>query len=354
MFVLDCSITIGDYTFKRVHDVQIVKSVDLLSDTAMIKMPASAMFGSENNAERKQLENEIKAGMAVSITLSYKDVFEKEEFTGYVKSVSPKNHIVHIECEDDVYFIRKTRINKNFKEATTLKEVLTHIITKTNSELEEGVEPLKIAGNIPEVNFEKFTIKNKNGAQALKKIKDEYGLSIFLNDDRELYAGLRMDINVGETASYHVQKNVVGHDLKYVKEDEVELYVKVIGVQKDNTKLEVTVGEEVGEQRTLHFYNLSTEEALKERGESELDKLKYTGYRGDLTGFLIPFTTRGMGISVTDDRYPARNGTQDNTSNSTTNIAQYFVPKVTTTFGQNGARRKVELGAIILPEQTIG
>ncbi|SNR16534.1 late control protein [Tenacibaculum jejuense] len=356
MFVLDCNIKIGDYTFKRVHDVQIVKSVDLLSDTAVIKMPASAFFDSGNKTkERKQLENEIKVGMPVSITLSYKNVFEEEEFTGFVRHVRPKNHIVHIECEDAVYHIRKTRINKNFKK-TTLKEVLAHILDETNNNQEDA--NIELGGNIPDVNFEKFAIKSKNGAQALKKIKDEYGLSIFLDDEGKLHAGLRMDINLGKSSSYHVQKNVVSHDLKYVKKEDVELYVKVIGVQKDNTKIETVVGEQTGEQRTLHFYNLKSEKELKKRGEAELDKLKYTGYRGDLTSFLIPYTTRGMGVSITDNRYPSRNGQQSSeTSNATSSKnkpVEYFVPKVTTTFGQNGARRKVELGAIILPKDKIG
>ncbi len=343
MFVLDCNITIGKYTFKRINDVQIVKSVDLLSDTAIIKMPASAQFdtGSKDGKERKQLENEIKAGMPVKIVLEYKNVSEeREEFVGYVKSINPKNHVVHIECEDAVYHIRKTRINKNFKK-TTLKEVLSYIVDETNAKLKPEVPAIELAGNLPDVSFEKFAIKSKNGAQALKKIKDEYGLSIFLNDENKLYAGLRMDINIGKNSSYNLQKNVINNDLKYVKKEDVEIYVKVIGVQKDNTKIETIVGEELGEQRTLHFYNLSTEEALKKRGESELDKLKYTGYRGSLTGFLIPYATRGMGVVIEDAKYPSRGGT-------------YFIPKVTTTFGQNGARRKVELGAIILPENKIG
>ncbi|WP_299627750.1 late control protein [uncultured Tenacibaculum sp.] len=357
MFVLDCNIKIGQYTFKRVHDVQIVKSVDLLSDTAVIKMPASAFFDSGNKTkERKQLESEIKTGMPVSIKLSYKDVDEeREEFKGFVKHISPKNHIVNIECEDAVYHIRKTRINKNFKKIT-LKEVLAHILDETNKTQEDA--NIKLGGNIPDVNFEKFAIKSKNGAQALKKIKDEYGLSIFLDDEGKLHAGLRMDINIGKTANYHVQKNVVSHDLKYVKKEDVELYVKVIGVQKDNTKIETIVGEQTGEQRTLHFYNLSTEKELKGRGEAELDKLKYTGYRGDLTSFLIPYATRGMGVSITDNRYPSRNGQQEgsdsNSPQSKSKTVQYFVPKVTTSFGQNGARRKVELGAIILPKDKIG
>ncbi|WP_299682967.1 late control protein [uncultured Tenacibaculum sp.] len=335
MFVLDCTINIGEYTFKRVNDIKIVKSVDLLSDTAMIKMPASAVFLSNTNGEeRKQLEEELKAGMPVEITLSYKDVFEKKEFTGYVTHIEPRNHMVTIECEDVLYHVRKTRINKNFKE-TTLKEVLTHIISETNKKLPENATPVKLASNIADINFDNLPLKDKNGAQALKKIVDDYNLRVFINDKDELYGGLRLTTNINESSTYNLQTNVVKHNLKYTKEEDVNLYVKVIGVKKDNTKVEVIVGDkEEGEQRTLHYYNISDEEKLKEIGESELENIKYSGYRGNLTGFLVPHTTRGMKVEIIDEKYPSRNGT-------------YFVPKVTTHFGQSGARRKVELGAII-------
>lgn len=353
MFVLDCKIKIGEYLFKRVHNVQVVKSVDLLSDTAVIKMPASAMFKSGvEEQERKQLEDVIKAGDPVSITLAYKGVFENEEFTGFVTSIKPKNHIVTIECEDVLYFIRKARINKNFKN-TTLKEVLNFILSETNQKLPEGVPPIKLDKNSGEINFDALPLKDKNGAQALKKLQDEYGLSIFVNDAREVYAGLRMGTNVSdEVANYHLQKNVVSHDLEYMKEEDVEIYVKVIGVKKDNQREEVIIGEQEGEQRTLHFYNISDKDKLKERGEEELEKLKYEGYRGNLTGFFVPHVTRGMGVTVTDTRYPSRGGS--NNANNEENLIRYFVPKVTTTFGQNGARRKVELGAVIRPKETIG
>ena len=322
MFVLDSTITIGDYTFKQVHDVRIVKSVDLLSDTAVIKLPASALFGNKDQGfERKQLESAITAGMPVSITLAYKDVFENIEFTGFVAFVKPNSPIVVIECEDAVYNIRKKRINKNFGK-TTLKEVLSFIT--------EGTD-VPLAGAIPEVQFESFVIKNKNGAQALQKLSDEYGLNIFIDDDNNLYAGLRQVKGIGSTVAYNLHSNVIKHDLKYRRAEDIRLYVKVIGVQKDNTKVEVIVGETDGEQRTIHKYNVSDKEALKAIGESELSELRFTGYRGTITSFFVPYATRGMSAEIIDLNYPDRSGT-------------YFIPKVTISFGQRGARRKVELG----------
>ena len=322
MFVLGANIKIGKLKFTRVHDVKIIKSVDLLSDTAVIKMPASALFGNEEEGfEKKRLETEIKAGDKVEITLSYIGVYEKVEFKGFVAFVKPNTPIVEIQCEDAIYHIRKKRINKNFGK-TDLSSVLNHIIKDTE---------VKLAGNIPEVNFDKFILKDINGAKALDKIKSEYGLSVFINDAGDLYAGLRQDKGNGETVVYDLYRNVIKHDLKFRNAEDVDLYVKVIGVKKDNTKVEVFVGEKSGEQRTIYKYNISDKKVLKNIGEAELDKLKFTGYDGKITSFLVPFADRGMSVEIRDKNFPNRSGL-------------YFIPKVTITFGQNGARRVVELG----------
>ena len=322
MFILDCSITIDTYTFTQVNNVQVVKSVDLLSDKAVIKLPASALFGNASQGfTRKKLETTIKTGMPVQVTLAYKDVASKVEFNGFVAFVKPNTPMVTLECEDAVYTIRKKRINHNFG-ATTLNAVLAHIVEGT------GVQ---LAGDIPEVAFDKFVIKDKNGAQALEKIRDEYGLSIFIDNNGALYAGLRQNKGAGDLVTYDLHQNVIKHDLRYRNAEDVRLNVKVIGVQKDNKKIEVIVGDTDGEQRTLHKYNVSDKAILKQIGEAELDELKFDGYEGSITTFLIPDAERGMSAEIIDENYPNRAG-------------RYFVPKVTTTFGVSGARRKIELG----------
>ncbi|HAX15710.1 MAG: late control protein [Leeuwenhoekiella sp.] len=323
MFILDANIRIGDFLFPQVNGVKITKSVDLLSDTAEVKLPMSALFGNrELGYTRKQLEGEIKAGDKVSITLAYLGVFEKEEFVGYVRWIKPNVPTITIECEDAIYLVRQKTINKNFK-ATTLKKVLQEIVAGT------GVE---LAGDIPDVNFDKFILKNVNGAEALEKIREEYGLYLFIDDAGLLYAGLRQTKNIGESVSYDLYRNVVKHDLKFRRAEDVRIALKVVGVQKDNTKVTVVVGDLTGEQRTIYRYNVSDKEVLKKLGEAELSELKYTGYEGTITGFLVPYATRGMTVNITDENYPERAGS-------------YFVPKVTTTFGTSGARREVELGS---------
>ncbi|PIB28920.1 hypothetical protein BFP77_08360 [Maribacter sp. 4U21] len=323
MFVLDCEIVLGIYKFRQVRGVKITKSVDLLSDTAEIEVPMSALFGNKKvGFFRSQIEREIVAGTPVKITLRYLGVFEKVEFEGFVRWVKPNVPTVTIECEDVIYKVRQKQITKNFGK-TTLREVLKHIVADTG---------LELAGDIPEVNFDQFILKNVNGAQALEKIKENYGLYLFIDDDGKLFAGLRQTKNIGETVVYDLYRNIAGHDLKFRRAEDVRINLKVIGVRPDNTKVEVIVGDTTGEQRTIFRYNVTDTATLKKLGEAELSELKYDGYEGTLTGFLIPYATRGMNVEIRDKNYPERTGS-------------YFIPKVVTTFGTNGARREVELSS---------
>lgn len=325
MFVLKSNITIGNYTFTQVNDVKIKKSVDLLSDTATIKLPISAVLKNENEGfEKRNLESVIKAGDKVCIILAYDEVLEVKEFKGFVAFVKPNNPILVIECEDAVYNIRKKRINKNFGK-TNLRQVLSFIVAGTG---------VSIAGEIPLVEFDKFLLKDINGAQALEKIKDEYGLNIFLDDQGHLFAGLRQTVGTGNKVYYDLHQNVIQHKLTYRNAEDIRLRVKVVGIQKDNTKVEVIVGDLDGEQRTLFRYNIKDKARLKAIGEAELSDLKFSGYDGNITSFFVPYANRGMTAIIRDLLFPERAGA-------------YFIISVSIDFGVNGARRIIELGTKI-------
>lgn len=317
---------VGNYTFNQINAVEINRSIDDLSDTATLKMPTSFLLGNkEEGFERKEIVGNIKAGDKVIFTLGYEDIYEGVEFVGYVKNIKPSIPL-EIECEDAIYLIRKKNCNKNFQK-TTLKEVLDYIVEGT------GVQ---LSGDVPDVNFDKFLLKNINGAQALEKIKDEYGLTVYIDNEQKLFAGLRQQQGTGTPVIYclksdNKQENTIADDLKFRTEDSVSLKVKAIAHQKDNTTIEVEVGDTAGELRTLHFYNISDKEQLKQIATDKLKELKYDGYEGSISAFLVPFADRGMATKVKDTKYPSREG-------------NYLIEKVKVTSGVNGARRTVYLG----------
>ena len=65
MFVLTSEIKIGQFTFRSISEVEIIKSIEELSDTATIKMPSK--FIVRQNGEEKLVENALKVGDKVSM-----------------------------------------------------------------------------------------------------------------------------------------------------------------------------------------------------------------------------------------------------------------------------------------------
>ncbi len=323
MFILACNITIGDYTFTRCASVEIERSSDEIAKLATITMPITGVLQSENETTTIEIAKTIKTGMPVSITLAYQDYIENVEFTGYVKRINYKIPL-EIECEDAIYLIRKKNINKSWQ-STTLKAVLTEILNGTGIELAQ--EP-------PEVTLKPYSIKNANGAFALQKIKDDFGLTVYINSEDKLYVGLAYTDNTG-TVKYVLNgddSNVINaDDLKYHSKDDVRLKVKAELIHGDNTRTTVEVGDEDGALRDFKFYNINSRAELIQLAKQELDKIKFDGYEGKIITFLAPYALPGMKAVLSDNRFPDREGA-------------YYIDSVKTLFGSGGAHREIELG----------
>lgn len=319
MFVLEAKIEIGEFVFTSIHNVKITKSVDDLADSCVVQLPSR--FKVKQKGETFYVEKAIKTGDAVKVTLGYEGVYSGVEFQGFVKKVKPSIPI-EVECEDMMYLLRRKNINKAW-EQTTLKEVLTEVIKDT---------PIALADNIPDIKLEKWIIKNANGTQVLEKLKEEFLISVFINDDNKLYAGLSQLTNIGQMVVYDLNYNIISNDLEYKTKDERKIKVRYTYIDPNNKKKEVEEGDPEGELRTFHTSVVSDEKKLREMARAEIEKLKYDGFDGSITGFLVPFATRGMQARVIDNELKEID-------------EKYFVRKVETTFGTGGARRKVELGA---------
>jgi hypothetical protein len=327
MFVVGCKISIGDFTFTRCNELVIEKSHNIVSDSAKIVVPTTAVLQSNDSKTAIETAKAMKTGMPVKIILAYKGIYEGEEFNGFVKRINYKTPL-EIECEDAIYLLRKKTINKAWK-SVTLKAVLNEIVSGTQ---------IQVAENIHEMTLAPFSIKNKDGAWAIQELKDTYNLSVYMNSEGKLYAGLAYTDNTGEV-KYNLsgeETNVINaDDLKFRDKYDVKLKVKAIGIKGDNSRIEVSVGDDGGGSRTLFFYNVATKEELTQLAKQKLDKLKYDGYEGKLTTFLIPFAAPGMKATINDERYPERAGS-------------YYVESTKTTWGVNGSKREVEISIKLL------
>ncbi|WP_244939760.1 late control protein [Kaistella daneshvariae] len=309
---------IGNYTFFSVHEVEITRSVEDLADTAIIKLPSR--FKITQNNQSVFTEEVLKVGDKVSITLGYDGKYEGVEFTGFISKISPKIPM-EIFCEDAMWLLRRKNVTRAFGK-TTIKEILEELVKDTE---------IKLSEKIPAIPVDKYIIQNANAAQVLQKLKEDFALTSFVDDDGKLYCGLQQGTNIGQAAKYDLNYNLVSNDLEFKTEDDKKLKIRYTYIDNQNNKKQVEAGDEGGELRTFHTSVISDEKKLKEMATAELKKLKYAGFEGSVKSFLLPFASRGMAADIIDKEHPNRNG-------------KYFIKKVVTSFGTSGARRTVTIG----------
>ena len=318
MFILKSEIKIGNYTFHSITNVEITKSVEDLVDTATITMPAK--FKVKQNGEEKYTEDALKVDDKVSIKLAYAGKYEGIEFTGFVNSIGSKIPL-EIKCEDAMWLLRRKNINRAFNTKTELKTILQELVSGTE---------LKLSDKIPKFEIDKFIIQNANGTQVLQKLKEEYGLSIYLDDEGKLYAGLQQLNNVLQTVIYDLNYNIVENNLEYKSADQKRVKIKYTCRDKANKEIKVELGDDDGEVHSMEIKELYNEAKLRELAQEALKAKKYNGFEGSVKSFLIPFATRGMAAVIWDKKHKNREG-------------KYFIKKVVTTFGTDGARRDVTI-----------
>lgn len=320
MYVIGFEAEIGGKKFSRLHEVQIEDSIKKLGKSARLRLPATARLERAGElVSEVEVAKVFTVGDPVVIRFGY-DGDLVEEFRGYVKRISPTVPL-EIECEDEVYNLRRKALKKSFK-SIKLNQLLTYILADTNVEL---------VNEVPDIQFRKFVFKrNVNAAHALEKIRKDYGLTIYFRDFGKLVVGLASETD-GTVVKYTIGQNVIKHSLEWEDEENVKLKVKAVSVSKDNKFTTKEVGDEDGEQRTLYFYNLEPGADLKQRAEQEILKYKYSGYRGSLDGFLIPVCRVGNTVRLKDETFDNKEG-------------DYLVESVKTTLSDRGGRRTVKIG----------
>jgi len=318
MYRLQADIQIGNYRFQSITSVEVAKSVHLLADTCTITMPNK--FKVRNDNQELFSEEALKVGDTVIVKLGYTDVYEGEEFRGYVAKINPKVPLEVI-CEDAFWLLKRKPISKAYNEGVNLKTLLEDLLSGTG---------VSLASNIPEIQLGKYTIKNANAAQVLEKIKSDMGLTIYIDDNNDLFAGLEQTNNAGQEVLYDLNYNIVENNLEYRTSEDRKIKIKYVFIDEKNKKTELEFGDEDGEVRTYHTSTVKDPSKLKEMAEAQLKKLKYDGYDGNIKSFLVPFASRGMSARLVDETRPSRDGL-------------YFIPKVVTKYSMNGARRTTEI-----------
>ncbi|MCL1942806.1 MAG: hypothetical protein FWF54_04570 [Candidatus Azobacteroides sp.] len=368
---MDWDISIGDkYKLGMLDSVEIYKSVDLLSDTATIRLPGTAFNHSLN------VEDKVTCGSKVVVKLGYNDKLE-EEFVGYVREITNDNGCIQLNCEDPLFLTRTSIPNKEFKNC-----LLSDIIAYITEEVKEDIT-YECDYNL---KFDKFVINNSTGNAVLKKLQDETRANIYFKD-RTLHVHQAYTEEFGRV-KYDFAVNIETADLKYRKADQNPYQVTVEGTGKDGKTISVSVGkvsdgkvsdgnssdgktsnsktsnsnsdsngsdgkasdgktsdgktsdgkDDNSNKISLKVYGISDEASLKLRAEEELKRYSYDGYDGDITTFLIPFVDAGYLAEIHDKDYEYKDGC-------------YYINSVDTKFSSEGAVRKVHLGFKIPDEK---
>jgi hypothetical protein len=307
--------------FNRVHHMDINKGFDQLTDTAEVTFPRIItqtglnLFAGNNPLFKRGDKIKIEAGY-----LPNRDAL----FDGFIKNVGA-NIPVTLECEDYMFLMKQytvtypktvqvQRFSKKGKplrrpkissEEITLKQLIDVLLHEgdyldiTNDLEYEVVDDIKLG---------QFRISNATPAQVFDKLRDLYGLRTYFVG-KKLYCGFGYNVVSTKEADFNMERVVINSStLDWQESRDVRVKVKVVSMLPDNTKIESQVGDEDGELRTLHFYNIKPESELKKIAEKNLSQLKYTGYRGVMETFGEPHLEHGDRVKLTSSKLPERNG----------------------------------------------
>lgn len=313
MYTLDFEVKIGEFYLGMIDSITIHKSVELLADTCEIVLPAARL----NKA--LEVEEQIKRGDEVSVSIGYKEVGIKEEFKGYLQRISTDGGSIKLFCEDDLFQFRKDLPNEELKKIS-LSDLLSKVVKGIGKNYKVNCSYTWV--------YDKFVIRDATGYDVLKKVQEECGADIYLKDG-VLHIHPPGEV-VGKERFYDFAVNIEEAELSFKRAEDKKVKVVVKAIMPDGKVKEIEVGSTGGEKVEVKCHASDTA-SMKARGEAEVKRRTFDGYDGSITTWLIPECNPGDTASIHDGDYTYKDGT-------------YFVRSVTTEFSEAGGKRKVELG----------
>ena len=310
-------IEVGDYKLGMVEKVEIIRSVEQLADSAVVTLP-----GAEYNIAL-DVEQKIHRGDRIVINLGYEEIGMVQEFVGYVQRIGSDNGAITLECEDDLFLFRKALSDRQLANVS-LATLLGMVV--------EGVGGGFKVDCSYSWTYEKFVISSATGYDVLRKIQEESGADIYIQD-KTLHVHAPGE-KVGSTIYYDFSQNVQDCDLTYRRTEDRKVRVVVKALLPDGKVKEKEYGTTGGDKVTVKGAS-SDDASMKLRGESEHKRLTFDGYDGNIVTWLVPYIKPGDKAVLHDKDYDYKDGS-------------YFVRAVQTEFSADGGRRTVELGYRLL------
>jgi hypothetical protein len=309
--LLPCSqIILGSgFQWDFVTETETTSTWKQFTDTTIVKMPRKVL----HVLKAGKLELAAKRGDTIVIKHGYNGEL-KEVFNGYISFVKPTVP-VELMGEDEMFMLKQRSVTPaSFPTVNVSDPELTESSVSVADILKHiGITNYSLLGDISFLGSFEIGADIKNAAQVLEKLKTTLSMPSFFREG-VLVIGKQYDPARAKKVQFEFGWNIISHSLEYRRKDEIKLKVKATSHLTDGSKLEVTVGDSDGEERTLNFYNLTTEE-LKAAATNEMEQLKYDGYRGKFTAFGEPFVRHGDIVELSDPEEQEKDG-------------KYFVDKV--------------------------
>ena len=320
MLKLISKITINeDIVFDFVNEVETESSWENLTDTAKITIPRTLNYEGKPIAIGEDAL--FKRGMPVIIQLGYDETL-KTVFTGYISRVNLSVPMT-IECEDQMYLLKKNNLLNKSYSSVSLSTLLKYIIPSTVDYDLDGFE----YENLGKVRIS----NNATTAMVLEMLRKNYNIYSFFRYNI-LYVGLAVHTSLQKTKTFGFEQNIID-DKNLEWKDALDSPIKVKGtfIKRDNTKIEYTYPsiDTEGQQITFTMPGESQSD-LEAKVIRKYNSEQYTGYRGSFTTFGEPFTNHGDLVEFTGNQLPERNE------------GKYLVKSVKRTFGQGGYRQIIE------------
>jgi hypothetical protein len=311
MIKLICEIHIGAYKLDAVHQVTIESSWDELTDTCTIKLPRNYKWAGRELATGS--DPVFRRKMPVRVNCGY-DGQTVEVFRGYVRDIKATIPI-EIVCEDEMYLLKKGSFTKSYR-SVSLKELVTDMVG--------GLMPFEV---FADQGLGQLRVNKMSPAKVFEELREKRFIKAWCREG-VLYVGWVTIPKLQRKRTFEFGKNIIEHNLEWRKEEDVEIRLKGVIMYPDDKKKELFEGPETGEERTFHAYNVSVAE-MRKLMKAEIERLRFTGYRGSFAVFGIPDVRHGDIITINDPVY----------DRSATSMCK----KVSITFGVNGYRQEIEL-----------
>jgi len=332
-FKLCSRVTIGNYQLKGgIHEAsKITRSVKDIVDKALLKIPAIGRINSGANLPSTSIETSKlwNEGDKVTIELGYNGDY-RTEFTGFVRRVTASVP-VEVECEGYAWQLRRKRFLKSYK-AISLKDFLNELISDTD---------IVLSPYVPDIPLVNLNAHRPNALSQLEYVRDHNHLSVYFQFNK-LYVGLEEGVP-GNQVRFRLGWNCIRDDnLKYRLASDNKVLVRLVtgkGNHKKRTLIEV--GDPDGSIFQKYVNNVTDHDHLQSIANDLLQKAKYTGYEGYVSGLLQPFCQACDTAIIIDKKYNVMGGS-------------FFVTGTEVNFTINGATRKTHISrALNIPDNSV-